>query len=187
MIIINGYYKQKEILELVEKSTPEENTTFSVLNITEKAGWVDIVLKNNEKEFSIKYSSVMTDSADLFLFLIHLINLKEDIALVLDNEGSDPLIYGKPIDNKIRFLFAHDYELYHSFLKGEINDYELNNYKIECDILIEPTIILKEFYKILSPYVENYEYNASDEYGCEFNVNKAKKILNMIKPYISEN
>ena len=68
----------------------------------------------------------MTETIDLIQFLAEIIKLKNDIAFFLDNEGSLPLLYAKSIDEKnIRFIFAHDYELYASFANNDIDDYDL--------------------------------------------------------------
>ena len=112
---VNELYENDEqlILKLINNSSISSNSTFTILKIEEKCGWAYISVKNYEYEFSINYSSCMFDLSNLIEFLAEIINLKEDIALYLDYEGSYPLIYAKEIDdNKIRFIFAHDYELF---------------------------------------------------------------------------
>ena len=140
-------------------------------------------VSKDKKKFYIQYSTVMTDTFDLIQFLAEIINLKDDIAFFPDNEGSLPLLYVKSIDEKnIRFIFAHDYELYASFANNIIDDYDLNLYKIECDILIDKKIFLKEFYKILSPFVNNY--NLKEVYAQTFNIKKAKMYMDKISDYL---
>ena len=187
MKLINDYYEKKEISEFVSTSQAKKIFTFSAINIKEEYGWVEILIETDGIKFSVKYSSVMTDSSDLFEFLAELIELKANIAIILDNEGSNPLLYAEKINNDIiRLIFASDYNLYKSFYNGKIDDYDLKDYKIEFDILIDKKYLLKEFYKILFPYVQNYKYNASDKYGYEFNVNKAKKCINKINIFLNK-
>ena len=187
MKIIGGFYETEEVLELVEKSSAEDNCILKVIKISEEAGWVDIPIMINEKEVSICYSSVMTDTSDLFQFLADIVELKEPVALILDNEGCNPMLYAQPTNtDAIRFLFASDYTLYKSLCNNEIDDWALSDYKIECDVLIDKKLLLNEFYKILLPYIEKYNYNDSDKYGVEFNVDKGKKYLNKIKRYLGK-
>ena len=187
MKITGGYYKKEDIAEFVEKSSPEYSYKFTTINFSEEAGWVNIALKKNDKEIHIKYSSVMTDTADLFQFLADVVDLNEDVALILDNEGSNPLLYAKKINGEIiRFLFASVYNLYKSFCNDEIDDYILLDYKIEFDILINKKLLLEEFYKILSSYITDYNYNDADRYGVEFDIQKGKKYFNTIKSYLKK-
>ncbi len=180
---INEIYKNDEqlILKLVKNSIVSPNSVLKAMKIEEKCGWAYISVKNDEYEFSINYSSCMFDLSNLIEFLAEIINLKEDIALYLDYEGSEPLLYAKEIDdNKIRFIFAHDYEL---FLNDDIDNYDVSSYKIECDIIIDKKNLLEQFYNILLPFVENYDLKES--YYPEINLKKCKKYLNIIKNYLS--
>ena len=187
MKIIGGLYEKDEVVELIDKSTAESNCALKVMKITERAGWVDITLAVNEKEIPIKYSSTMTDTSDLFQFFSDIVGLKEDVALTLDNEGSNPLLYAQSTKtNIIRFTFASDYDLYKSLCNNEIDDWKLSDYNIEFDILVDKKLLLNEFYKVLLPYVNNYKYNDSDKYGVEFNVDKAKKYIDTIKKYLKQ-
>ena len=183
MIIIGDINTENEIIDFVNQSKPNQYSNFSVLTIKEQNGWIYIDLEKDKKKFYIQYSTVMTDTFDLIQFLAEIINLKDDIAFFPDNEGSLPLLYVKSIDEKnIRFIFAHDYELYASFANNIIDDYDLNLYKIECDILIDKKIFLKEFYKILSPFVNNY--NLKEVYAQTFNIKKAKMYMDKISDYL---
>ena len=101
MKIIGGYYEKEEVEELIGKSSTEDHYTLKVLSISEKAGWVDILLMYNNKKISIKYSSVMTDTADLFQFLVEIVELQENVVRFLDNEGSLPMLYVEPINPEI--------------------------------------------------------------------------------------
>ena len=148
------------------------------------AGWIYVKGNVNEAEFSINYSSAVFDTSDFIQFFAELVNLKDDISIILDYEGSDPLLYAKKEDkNTLRFIFAHDYEL---FMDDSIDDYSLLSYKIEFDILINKKDLLKEFYIILHPYLKDYDSNYAD-YIDFFNLKKAKKYMDKIKLYLNEN
>ena len=47
----------------------------------------------------------------------------------------------------MRFLFAHDYEL---FLNDNIDDYSIREYKIECDVVLDKKMLSKEFLKMIT-------------------------------------
>jgi len=179
MKIIGEELLQKEIYMLIAKSNPSEaKLTFK--SFSEKAGWVYVKGNVNEAEFSINYSSAVFDTLDFIQFFAELIKLKDDISIILDYEGSDPLLYAKKVDkNTLRFIFAHDYEL---FADDSIDDYSLLAYKIEFDILINKKDLLKEFYIILYPYLKNYNSSYTD--FTDFNLKKAKEYMDKIKSYI---
>ncbi|MBR5303561.1 MAG: hypothetical protein IKU37_01885 [Candidatus Gastranaerophilales bacterium] len=148
MKIIDEYYSEKEILTFVATSTSVVESNFKVISVEEKHGWAYIKVQNNEKVFFIKFSSLMFDVSILIKCFNEVTYRDEEIAIFLDYEGSYPLIYLKPrSDSKIRFLFAHDYDL---FLRDDINDYSLNDYKIECDVVLDGEMLLKEFLKVLN-------------------------------------
>ena len=169
-------------MDLIEKSSPSTNSNLSFINIKERVGWVCITVKNDTSEFLIKYSSCMFDTSCLVRFFEKLISLKEKTVLVLDNEGSLPILYAEPIDNNnVRFIFAHDYNL---FLNDDIDEYTIRDYKIECDAIINKKELLKTFYNILYSFTENY--NLKDAYNPEFKIEVSKKYLNKINSYIKQ-
>lgn len=184
MKIFGKFYDEKEdIITLISKSEPITDFKFSILKFKDKYGWASILVKINKLKFSIKYSSCMFDTAYLIEYLSELINLKEEAVLVLDNEGSDPIFYAKPVnDDTIRFVFASDYKLFDSFCMDEIDDYNLTDFYIECDILINKKVLLKEFYNILYSHIKTYDSKKA-EYQ-EFNIQKGKKCLNEIAMFL---
>ncbi|MBO7671785.1 hypothetical protein J6S88_00075 [bacterium] len=135
-----GAEEEKEILELTHISLPDTNSKLSFEKIEEKVGWININAKINESEFVIAYSSCMFDTSALIEFFADIITTTEDIVLFLDNEGSYPIFYAEPFDNdNIRFLFAHDYEL---FTNTDIDDLKSGKsytpkYKCECGHLLK--------------------------------------------------
>ena len=176
--------EEKEIIELVKKSKPSTNSKLSVAEITENAGWIYITAKINDSEISINHSSYVSDSSYLIEFFEKIIHLKEELVLVLDYEGSNPILYAAPIDeNNVRFLFAHDYNL---FLNDDIDEYKISDYTIECDIIIDKKELLENFYKILYPFTVNYNIKEAREghYDDVFNLEKGKKYLKTIKEYL---
>ena len=171
MKIIGEELLQKEIYMLIAKSNPSESKLI-FKSFSEMAGWVYVKGNVNKAEFSINYSSAVFDTLDFIQFFAELIKLEDDISIILDYEGSDPLLYARKEDkNTLRFIFAHDYELY---ADDSIDDYSLLAYKIEFDILINKKDLLKEFYIILHPYLKNYNSSYTD--FTDFNLKKAKKI-----------
>lgn len=185
-IFAKFYDKKEDIITLINKSEPITDFKFSVLKFKNKYGWASILVKINKLKFLIKYSSCMYDTANLIEYFSELVDLKEEIVLVLDNEGSDPIFYAKPInDDTIRFLFASDYKLFDSFCMDEIDDYNLTDFYIECDILINKKVLLKEFYNIFYSYIKKYEFKRSNYE--DFNVQKGKKYLNKIATFLKRN
>ena len=179
MFITNDPYKE-EINSLVNKSEPSENVELKALSFKEVYGWVYISLKKNDTDFQIKYSSFMTDTSELVYFFSKIIDLKDDVSLLLDNEGSEPLIYAKAIDdNKVRFMFATDYDLY----ADDNIDYGIDDYKVELDIIIDKKILLQEFYNVLKPYLENFDAEGNE--FIEMNTDKAKERLSIIEKFLS--
>ena len=180
MLRLSRLYEENEVVALVNKSTSVENVDFKVLKFEERAGWVYINCKCGESDFMIKYSSAMMDISYLIRFFQKIIKLKNDVVLFLDNEGSDPMLYAKVMDgNKVRFIFAQDYELYKKFVDDEIEDWELEDYKIECDVIIDKKDLIRDFYKILKDYNINEcsPYSDIDIKNCKHNLNKMKKFL----------
>ena len=150
MKIIDECYSEKKILAFVETSKSVVESNFKVISAEETHDWIYIKVQNNEKVFSVKFSNLMFDVSKLIKCFEEIICKDEEIAIFLDYEGSYPLIYLKPIsDGKIRFLFAHDYDL---FLRDDIDDYSLNDYKIECDVVLDRETLLKEFLKALNGF-----------------------------------
>ena len=177
------YYEKEELARLINKSEPVTGSNISILKISEKYGWVDILIKNNNSCFSVKYSSFMFDVSDLIEYLAELIDLKDEALVVFDNEGSDPLFYSKPIsDDIIRFLFASDYRIYDLFDKDKIEDYDLTDFDIEFDVLVDKKRLLNDFYNVLYFYIANYELDEFDL--SEINIEKSKKYLNKIAEYL---
>ena len=181
-IIGDKYDTEENILKLINKSTPTEtNLTFK--DFSEMAGWVHVGGHIDEKEFSIKYSSQVFDTAVFIQFFAELADLKDEITIFLDYEGSEPMLYAKKIDkDTIRFLFAHDYHLYDS--DDADKDY-LQLYKTEFDILVSKKELLGKFYIILYPYLTNYDENYAEFLG--FHLKQAKKYMSIIKSYINKN
>lgn len=176
--------EEKEIEELVQTSKPSANSKFSLTEIKEQAGWIYIKAKINDSKFSINHSAYVSDTSILIKFFKEIIELKEEIALMIDYEGSDPILYSAPVDeNKVRFLFAHDYDL---FLNDDVDDYKITDYKIECDIIIDKKELIKKFYDILYPFTINYNIKAASKghYDDVFNIENGKKYLNEIKIYL---
>jgi hypothetical protein len=177
------YYEKEDLARLIDKSEPVTGSDISILKISEKYGWVDILIKNNNSCFSVKYSSFMFDVSDLIEYLAELIDLKDEALVVFDNEGSDPLFYSKPIsDDIIRFLFASDYRIYDLFDKDKIEDYDLTDFDIEFDVLVDKKRLLNDFYNVLYFYIANYELDEFDL--SEINIEKSKKYLNKIAEYL---
>ena len=177
MKIIDEFYNESEIVDFINNLKPKNEAEFKVEKLKHKSGWVYISAKNDEKEFSINYSAAVFDTADLIQFFGETVKSQEKSAIFLDYEGSNPLLYIEPIsEDKVRFLFAHDYDL---FLNDNIDNYSLNDYKIECDIVIDTKILLSEFYNVLIQYIQDKKYE-------EFNTKKAKKYKNIIKEYINK-
>lgn len=176
--------EEKEIEELVKTSKPSANSKFSLTEIKEQSGWIDIKAKINDSKFSINHSAYVWDTSILIKFFKEIIELKEEIALMIDYEGSDPILYSAPVDeNKVRFLFAHDYDL---FLNDDVDDYKITDYKIECDIIIDKKELIKKFYDILYPFTINYNIKKASKrhYDDVFNIENGKKYLNEIKIYL---
>lgn len=176
--------EEKEIEELVKTSKPSANSKFSLTEIKEQSGWIDIKAKINDSKFSINHSAYVWDTSILIKFFKEIIELKEEIVLTIDYEGSDPILYSAPVDeNKVRFLFAHDYDL---FLNDDVDDYKITDYKIECDIIIDKKELIKKFYDILYPFTINYNIKKASKghYDDVFNIENGKKYLNEIKIYL---
>ena len=169
---------EKTFSNLVQNSLSMRNVKLTFEKIEEKYGWVYIKAKIDNYEFSIKYSSYMTDTADFTEFLSDVCVLKEAKAFVFDNEGSFPIICIQPVDkDNIRFFFAHDYDL---FLKNI--DYDFSNYKVECDVIINKKEFLQNFYKILYPFT--CDYKTDENSNVIFKPEKAKTYLKKIKEYL---
>lgn len=151
--------EEKEIEELVKTSKPSANSKFSLTEIKEQSGWIDIKAKINDSKFSINHSAYVWDTSILIKFFKEIIELKEEIALMIDYEGSYPILYSAPVDeNKVRFLFAHDYDL---FLKDNIDDYKISDYKIVFDIIINKKELIKNFYDVLYTFTMHYDIKKS--------------------------
>ena len=147
MKIFRDVYDEAEVNAFINKSTPQKSN-FNILSFERKCGWVYIKVQANNKEFSINYSSYMTDEKELAKFLKETFEQNNEALIFLDYEGSDPLIYLCPKENnEIRFLFAHDYEL---FLDDNIDDYSIREYKIECDVVLDKKMLSKEFLKMIT-------------------------------------
>ncbi len=173
---------KKEIKNLIDKSTPSSDSKFCLTKIEDEAGWTYITANNKESEFLIKYSSCMFDTSILIKFFAKIIDCKEDAAVIIDYEGSEPIFYVTPVnENKIRLIYAHDYDL---FLNDDVNEYNRSDYKIECDIIIDKKEILENFYNIFYPFTINY--NLEKAYEPMFNLEKGKKYLNEIKAYLEK-
>ena len=183
MKIIGDKYDTKEnILKLINKSTPTESN-LTIKDFSEMAGWVHVGGNVNEKEFSIKYSSQVFDTAVFIQFFFFFFYLKDEITIFLDYEGSEPMLYAKKIDkDTIRFLFAHDYHLRDS---DDADEEYLQLYKTEFDILVSKTDLLGKFYIILYPYLTNYDENYAEYLG--FHLAQANKYMSKIKSYIDKN
>lgn len=179
--------EKQEIKDLVNKSCPIQNTKLSFIKMEEEAGWTRITVKFNDGEFLIKYSSYMFDASVLSQFIAKIIDIKEEIVLFLDYEGSWPLLYINPIDDDVRFLFAHDYNL---FLNDDydIDEYTIRDYTIECDTVVNKKELLKNFYDILYPFTINYDIIAAQKghYDDVFNIENGKKYLSKIKAYLEK-
>lgn len=186
MKIFGEFFENKnDLYEVINVSTPTLSKNFHVIKIEEKYGWAWIVVQNNESEFEIRYSSCMFDASILIKFLAKIINLEDDAILGFDNEGSSPILYAKTIDNdNIRLIFMSDYEIYNAFCNDEVDDYKLTDFKIECDLIINKKYLLEEFYNILYPFTNSYNFEES--YYPEFNLENGKKYLNQIKKYIDK-
>ena len=182
-IITDEFVGTKEkIYKLINKSEPSSNYTFTVENIKELSGWVYITGNINEAEYSINYSSAIYDNYWIIQFFAKIVNLKDEIVIFLDYEGSYPMLYAKKTDkDTVRFIFAHDYIL---FKNDENDDNCLPLYKIECDILIDKKELLEKFYNILNPFIMNYDEKFA--YDSYFDLKKAKKYLKKIKTFLDQ-
>lgn len=181
MILVDKWCSEKEIYELINKSEPQKQQ-LKCLNFEETHGWVYITLMVNNREVKIKYSSVMTAITHVIRFFSELTTSKEDIAMFLDNEGSDPLLYANPINEKeIRFLFAHDYNLYSD---DNIDDYKIADYTIEFDIILDKKTLLQEFYNILKSYIDGID-ETDEEKVEEINLERAEFQLEIIEKYLN--
>ena len=159
---------EEKIYKLINKSEPSSNYTFTVENFKESAGWVYITGKINKSEYSINYSSAIFDHYWIIKFFAEIINLKDEIVIFLDYEGSYPMLYAKKADNNtVRFIFAHDYIL---FENDENDDDCLPFYKIECDIQIDKKELLEKFYNIINPHIMNYD----EKNNYDFDIKKQK-------------
>lgn len=173
---------EENILKLISKTTPSSDAKLTFTNLSEMAGWVYVNGKVNESEFSIHFSSWVSDTSIFIHFFEELINLKDEITLFLDNEGSYPLLYAKKVDNDtLRFIFAHDYILH----KNDEDYEDCLRYKIEFDILISKKELLSSFYIILYLFLNDYSTNYADY--IKFNLDQANNYMNEIKTYIDEN
>ncbi len=171
---------EEKIYKLINKSEPSSNYTFTVENFKELAGWVYITGKINKSEYSINYSSAIFDHYWIIKFFAEIINLKDEIVIFLDYEGSYPMLYAKKADNNtVRFIFAHDYIL---FENDENDDDCLPLYKIECDIQIDKKELLEKFYNIINPHIMNYD----EKNNYDFDIKKAKKYLKQIKIFLDK-
>lgn len=173
---------EEKIYKLINKSKPSSDYIFTVDNLEETAGWVYITGKINESKYSVNYSSAIFEHSFVIKFFTKLINIKDEIVIFLDYEGSYPMLYAKKTDNNtLRFIFAHDYILF----KNDENDDEcLPLYKIECDILIDKKELLEKFYNIFYPHIIYLDKNSS--YDNKYDTKKSKKYLKLIKDYLDE-
>lgn len=179
--------QEQEITELIKKSHPSTDSKLSVVKIEEKSGWIYITAKINDSEFHINHSSYVSDTSYLIKFFEEIIELKEELVLALDYEGSDPILYAAPVDdNNVRFLFAHDYNL---FLNDDVDEYKISDYTIECDAIVNKKELLKIFYDILYPFTINYDIKEAKKghYDDVFNIENGKKYLDTIKTYLTSN
>jgi len=173
--------EMQELIELINKSKPIVEFVLSFDKIKDKHGQVSLTTKINKSEFSINYCSYLFDTSYLIKFFADIINLKEDIVLVLDNEGIEPILYASPNStNNVRFIFAHDYDL---FLNTDISEYNISDYKIECDIIIDKKELLKRFYNIIYPLVMNYNLKNDDK--IVYNIENGKKYLKEIEKFLN--
>ena len=185
MKIINGstifnFDKEKEnILKLIGKSEPKNCSNLQV-ELDQCAGWSSIKVQTENAEFFIKYSDYTTIVSAFIEFLAEIINSQDDLAVILDYEGSNPVIYVKNIDEtNVRFLFAHDYNL---FLNDDIDDYCFFDYDILCDIRIEKKKLLRVFYNIYYPITINF--NPEDDKFSEFDKENAIKHLKKVEQFL---
>ena len=124
----------------------------------------------------------MFDTSYLIKFLSEIIALEESMVLILDNEGSYPILYVEPInEDSVRFAFAHDYKL---FLNDKIDDYKISDYEFEFDIIINKRELLEKFYNVLYPFTMNY--NLEEAYCPEFELEEGIKYLNQIGIYLNK-
>ena len=180
-IIGENFDTEDNILKLISKSTPSSDAKLTFTNFSEMAGWVYVNGKVNESEFSIHFSSWVSDTSIFIHFFEELINLKDEITLFLDNEGSYPLLYAKKVDNDtLRFVFAHDYILH----KNDEDYEDCLRYKIEFDLLVSKKELLSCFYIILYLFLNDYSTNYADY--IKFDLEHANKYMNEIKTYIDE-
>lgn len=108
MIIIGENFDTEEnILKLISKSTPSADAKITFTNLSEMAGWVYVKGKVNESEFNIHFSSWVSDTSIFIHFFKELVNLKDEITLFLDNEGSYPLLYAKKWTMILSCLYLH--------------------------------------------------------------------------------
>ncbi len=73
MKFFDDLYEEKDVIGLINKSKPNADSKLSLLKISDKNGWVDILAKINDLNFSICYSSCMFDTAVLIKYLAELI------------------------------------------------------------------------------------------------------------------
>ena len=112
--------------------------------------------------------------------MAEIINLQADLAVVLDYEGSNPVIYVKNIDEtKVRVIFAHDYNL---FLNDDIDDYCFFDYEISCDFIVEKKKLLQVFYNIYYPIT--IKFNLEDDKFSDFDKENAIKHLKTIEQFL---
>ena len=173
---------EENILNLISKSTPRSDAKLTFSSFTETAGWFYVKGNVDKSEFSINYSSAVFGISAFTQFFAELVNLKEDITIFLDYEGSYPMLYAKKVDkDTLRFIFAHDYILY----KNDEDYEDCLCYKIEFDVLISKKELLGQFYTHLYFYLKKNRLYYDESF--ELDLKHANKHLDKIKRYLDKN
>lgn len=136
-------------------------------------------------EFSISLDAC-SDISQILEMFVSLINNETKHIEDIEDEGYNSVFYTECLENeKIRFFIANVAELYRSFCKNEIDDYSYKDAEINLDIIINKKTFIEQFYKKLSPLINNLDDIDFIPYGNGIEVERCKTLIPIIKQYVN--